>query len=41
MSESSPPRSYPETAQLKALARGQWGEIYQRLLGWTPQQTSG
>lgn len=41
MSTSSTSRNTLDTAQLKALARGNWANIFQSVLGWSPQQTSG
>lgn len=41
MSTSSSSRPALDTTQLKALARGNWGRLFESLLGWTQQQTSG
>lgn len=41
MSTSSTSRNTLDTAQLKALARGNWANIFQTILGWSSQQTSG
>jgi phage/plasmid primase-like uncharacterized protein len=41
MSTSSTSRNTLDTAQLKAMARGNWANIFQSVLGRTSQQTSG
>lgn len=41
MSSTTANPHFFDTAQLKSLARGNWANIFQTVLGWSSQQTSG